>query len=208
MDVLVLQHSRVYSIQHRFARKESLVIRIPKPNCNHPKFCKTKTLSPLLLNLQKKVIFIWHMQHGLYNIATDLKVRQCGSRERNSHEIAPKKSCEQNRAANSNSSWASKDVSFKAISEALTATKVDESIAKLIFNMVLHRYVTIDHKIFRKCMRIRRGCPQGGTLSPFLWDLVVNCLTAIRHITTHNMVELRRIAAHSALWGNKRTDEN
>ena len=148
------------------------------------------------------------MQHGLYNIATDLKVRQCGSRERNSHEIAPKKSCEQNRAANSNSSWASKDVSFKAISEALTATKVDESTAKLIFNMVLHRYVTIDHKIFRKCMRIRRGCPQGGTLSPFLWDLVVNCLTAIRHITTHNMVELRRIAAHSALWGNKRTDEN
>ena len=68
------------------------------------------------------------------------------------------------------------NVSFKAISEALATTKVDESTAKWIINMVTNRYITINHKTSSKRIRIRRGCPQGGILSPFLWNLVVDSL--------------------------------
>ena len=36
--------------------------------------------------------------------------------------------------------------------------------------------VTVTHKDITKRIRIRRGCPQGGILSPFLWNLVVDDL--------------------------------
>ena len=42
--------------------------------------------------------------------------------------------------------------------------------------MVKYRYLTVTHKDITKRIRIRRGCPQGGILSPFLWNLVVDDL--------------------------------
>jgi hypothetical protein len=42
--------------------------------------------------------------------------------------------------------------------------------------MVTNRYITINHKEASKTFKIRRGCPQGGILSPFLWNLVVDDL--------------------------------
>ena len=42
--------------------------------------------------------------------------------------------------------------------------------------MVTHRFITINHKSSTKRIRVSRGCPQGGILSPFLWNLVVDSL--------------------------------
>ena len=42
--------------------------------------------------------------------------------------------------------------------------------------MVKYRHLTVTHKDITKRIRIRRGCPQGGILSPFLWNLVVDDL--------------------------------
>ena len=42
--------------------------------------------------------------------------------------------------------------------------------------MATNRYVTIEHKTSSKRFRVKRGCPQGGILSPFLWNLVVDDL--------------------------------
>ncbi len=42
--------------------------------------------------------------------------------------------------------------------------------------MVTNRYVTIKQKNTNKRIRIKRGCPQGGILSPFLWNLVIDDL--------------------------------
>ena len=42
--------------------------------------------------------------------------------------------------------------------------------------MVTNRFVTITHKTSTKRFRVKRGCPQGGILSPFLWNLVVDDL--------------------------------
>ena len=40
----------------------------------------------------------------------------------------------------------------------------------------VHPCLTVTHKDITKRIRIRRGCPQGGILSPFLWILVVDDL--------------------------------
>jgi hypothetical protein len=54
--------------------------------------------------------------------------------------------------------------------------EVDESTANWIVNMVTNRYITINHKNASKRIRINRGCPQGGILSPFHWNLVIDDL--------------------------------
>jgi hypothetical protein len=68
------------------------------------------------------------------------------------------------------------NVSFEAISDGIRATKVYESTANWIINMDINRYITINHKNASKRIRINRGCPQGGILSPFLWNLVIDDL--------------------------------
>ena len=45
-----------------------------------------------------------------------------------------------------------------------------------IINLVKYRHLTVTHKDITKRIRNRRGCPQGGILSPFLWSLVVDDL--------------------------------
>ena len=68
------------------------------------------------------------------------------------------------------------NVSFKAISDAINSSPIDKSTAGWIINMVKYRHLTVTHKDITKRIRIRRGCLQGGILSPFLWNLVVDDL--------------------------------
>ena len=68
------------------------------------------------------------------------------------------------------------NVSFKAISDATNSSPVDKSTAGWIANLVKNRHLTVTHKDITKRIRIRRGCPQGGIISPFLWSLVVDDL--------------------------------
>jgi hypothetical protein len=71
------------------------------------------------------------------------------------------------------------NASFKAIATAIRATKVDPATAHWIINMVANRYIiTIDDKGATKTIRIKRGCPHGDILSPFLRNLVVDDLLA------------------------------
>ena len=63
------------------------------------------------------------------------------------------------------------NVSFKAISEAIDESPLDSSTAGWIKNMV-----TITHKNATRRIKTKRGCPQGGVLSPFLWNLVIDDL--------------------------------
>ena len=68
------------------------------------------------------------------------------------------------------------NVSFKAISDAINSSPADKSTARWIINMVNYRHLTVTHKGITKRVRIRRGCPQGGIISQFLWELVVDDL--------------------------------
>ena len=43
-------------------------------------------------------------------------------------------------------------------------------------SMIESRFATVELHGHKKTIKIVRGCPQGGTLSPFLWNLVVDSL--------------------------------
>ena len=68
------------------------------------------------------------------------------------------------------------NVSFQAIQTSINNTHMHTSVANWILNMVTNRYVTLSHGGATKRLRVTRGSPQGGVLSPFLWNLVVDSL--------------------------------
>ncbi|MCP4489190.1 MAG: hypothetical protein GY820_18040 [Gammaproteobacteria bacterium] len=167
--------------------RESLGIFIPKPgkaDYNDPKAYRNITLSPVMLKLQEKTI-LWHMQHDL-GMADSLNKKQFGFRRGNSTETALHKVVHQIERRIAKKGYvlgtfldiegAFDNVSFNAISKAINSSPVDKSTARWIINMVTNRFITLNHKHITKRIRIRRGCPQGGILSPFLWNLIVDDL--------------------------------
>ena len=68
------------------------------------------------------------------------------------------------------------NVFFKAISEAIDQSPLYSATAGWIKNMVTNRHVTITHKNATRRIKTKRWCPQGGVLSPFLWNLVIDDL--------------------------------
>ena len=42
--------------------------------------------------------------------------------------------------------------------------------------MISNRFTTVSLKHLTKRFKITKGCPQGGVLSPVLWNMVVNNL--------------------------------
>ena len=170
--------------------RNSRGIFIPKPgktDYNQPKSYRTITLSPVMLKLQEKVI-LWHMQKDL-NIALDTNKRQFGFKKGCSTEAALHKVTNMIERRIAKKGYvlgvfldieaAFDNVSFKAVAEAIHKTRLDPATAQWIINMVSNRYITINHKEATKTIRIRRGCPQGGILSPFLWNLVVDDLLTL-----------------------------
>ena len=167
--------------------RSSLGIFLPKPgktDYNQPKSYRTITLSPVMLKLQEKVI-LWHMQNDL-NISHTSSKRQYGFKKGCSTEAALHKVTNMIERRIAKKGYvlgvfldieaAFDNVSFKAIATAISKTKLDPATAHWIINMVANRYITINHKEATKTIRIHRGCPQGGILSPFLWNLVVDDL--------------------------------
>ena len=75
------------------------------------------------------------------------------------------------------------NVSFEANYKALQKTDIDSTIINWIFNMVVNRQTTVQLNI-TKTIKIGKGCPQGGVLSPFLWNLVVDSLLELSYMDT------------------------
>ena len=76
-----------------------------------------------------------------------------------------------------------------------------------------HGQVSSTHKDITKRIRIRTGCPQGGILSPFLWNLVVDNLLkfSAKEIPGYlqafadDLVRERLIMSHSELFSMQST---
>ena len=45
-------------------------------------------------------------------------------------------------------------------------------IGDWIYNMVTNRSITLEHNGVKVTKKITKGCPQGGVLSPFIWNIV------------------------------------
>ena len=68
------------------------------------------------------------------------------------------------------------NVTFDAIEKALNKKCESTSVNKWIMSMITTRSTTVELNGHKRKIKIKRGCPQGGILSPFLWNLVVDSL--------------------------------
>ena len=66
------------------------------------------------------------------------------------------------------------NVSFDAIERALDSKCKSAEVNQWIRSMIHNRQTTVELQGERRTIAIRRSYPQGGILSPFLWNLVVN----------------------------------
>ena len=67
-------------------------------------------------------------------------------------------------------------VPHQTIKNAVDKTKAKGMISDWIFDMITHRKINLSNADVTINKQINMGCPQGGVLSPFLWNIVLNPL--------------------------------
>ena len=153
----------------------SLGIVLPKPgkvDYYNPKSYRTITLAPVPLKWMESVI-LWHMVVDL-KIYSNLSKKQYGFKRGSSTIAAVQKLVTKFEFAILNQGMALDNVSFDAIERALVSICKSVEVNQWIRSMIHNRQTTVELQGERRTIAIRRGCPQGGILSPFLWNLVVN----------------------------------
>ena len=183
---------KIFKCSHRLqyipkSWQEATGIFIAKPgkaDYTNPKSYRTITLTQTLLKIQEKAI-LWHMVNDLGRQEA-LNKKQHGFRKGSStvsalHKVIRTIEKRINKKGFVLGTFldiegAFDNVSFDSITKAIHKSKVDESTANWISSMVKNRYITITHKNCTKRFRVSKGCPQGGILSPFLWNLIIDDL--------------------------------
>ena len=67
-------------------------------------------------------------------------------------------------------------IKFNSIREAMEKIKIPDKIVNWIYAMLTDREIELELHGFSIKRRVYRGCPQGGILSPLLWNLTLNTL--------------------------------
>lgn len=62
---------------------------------------------------------------------------------------------------------------FSSIQQALQRHRTNPLVTEWIMNMLRQRIIRLSENQTHQAL-VMRGCPQGGVLSPLLWNLVVN----------------------------------
>jgi ribonuclease HI len=75
------------------------------------------------------------------------------------------------------------NVSFKAITEALSERHLPQMIVRWINAMLRSRSVTVTVQGVSVSKKVKKGSPQGGIMSPLLWNLVINSLILLINST-------------------------
>ena len=160
---------------------------IPKPGKTDYAEVKSYRIISLSSNLLKilESLVLWHLKKDL-NMETSLNQRQYGFRPGSSTDAALLKvinKIQTHLKANEHVIGVFIDIQgafdnlpHRAIKKALENTPAKGEISNWIMNMVTNRDINLslaEETINRK---ISKGCPQGGVLSPFLWNLVMDNL--------------------------------
>ena len=166
---------------------ESTGIYLPKPgksDYRNPKSFRTITLAPVPLKWMERVV-LWHMETDL-GIYKKLNKRQYGFMRGVSTETALHKILHKIEKTIINSGLALgtfldvegafDNVAFAAIEKALHRKCESQATTKWIMDLIRNRSTTVELNGYKRTIRIVKGCPQGGILSPFLWNLVVDSL--------------------------------
>ena len=158
---------------------------LPKPGKSdyfNPKSFRTITLAPVPLKLMEMII-LWHMEVDL-KIYSNLIKKQFGFRRGSSTIAAVHKLVRKLEFAILNQGMALgtlldvegafDNVSFNSIEEALNSKCASRSVNRWIMSMIRNRTIHVELQGEKRVISIKKGCPQGGILSPFLWNLVLN----------------------------------
>ena len=162
-------------------------IYLPKPgktDYRNPRSFRTITLAPVPLKWMERVV-LWHMETDL-GIYKKLNKRQYGFVRGASTETALHKILHKIEKTIINSGLALgtfldvegafDNVAFSAIEKALHRKCESPIVTKWIMDLIRNRSTTVELNGHKRTIRIVKGCPQGGILSPFLWNLVVDSL--------------------------------
>jgi ribonuclease HI len=63
---------------------------------------------------------------------------------------------------------------FQSVDNALRARDVNDTLSAWVLNMLHERHVQVSIGDVKVTKRVTKGCPQGGVLSPLLWNLVID----------------------------------
>ena len=165
--------------------RNSSGIFLPKPGKDdyyNPKSYRTITLAPVPLKWMERII-LWYMEADL-KVCSKLSKKQYGFKRGGSTIAAVHKLVKKLEFAILNKGMALgtfldiegafDNVSFDAIGRALSCNCSSDGVNQWIMSMIHNRKTTVELQGKRRTIVIGRGCPQGGILSPFLWNLVIN----------------------------------
>lgn len=167
--------------------QEAEAIYLPKPGKEDyrlPKSFRTITLSSNLQKLMERLI-LWHIEVD-QKVHKNLNKNQYGFRRGASTDTALHKVVRKIEHAIMNRGIAMAtfldiegafdNVAFAAIERALNNKLKDSKTAKWITFMISNRKITTSLLGQSISFMVTRGCPQGGILSPFLWNIVMDDL--------------------------------
>ena len=160
---------------------------IPKPGKADYAEVKSFRIISLSSNLLKilELLVLWHLKNDL-NMEKSLNHRQYGFRPGSSTDAALLKvinKIQSHLKANEHVIGVFIDIQgafdnlpHEAIKRALEKTPAKGKISDWIMNMVTNRNINLSMAGETINRKIAKGCPQGGVLSPFLWNLVMDNL--------------------------------
>ncbi|KAL5247143.1 hypothetical protein ACHWQZ_G019114 [Mnemiopsis leidyi] len=145
------------------------------------------TLSSCTLKLMERLI-LWHLQRDL-KLETALSPKQYGFRKGCSTEAAILKLVTKIESALKIGNYslgifldiagAFDNIPFIAIKRALEKTKAKGNVSNWILHLIKTRKLKLNLKGVAIVIWILAGCPQGGVLSPFLWNIVLDSLLVL-----------------------------
>ena len=155
-----------------------------KEDYSIPKSYRLINLSSFLLKLMEKLIQ-WYIQFDL-QIDNKLSSSQFGFRRGFSTEAALHKIISRIEQSISEGKYALgifldiegafDNIKHSSIREALYTLGIPNTIGNWIGYLISNRNITVTLANITINRTVTKGCPQGGILSPFLWNIVVNSL--------------------------------
>ena len=139
-------------------------------------------------------LILWHLQRDL-KLENALSPKQYGFRKGSSTEAAILKLVSKVESALKIGNFALgifldvqaafDNIPFIAIKRALEKTKAKGKVSNWILQLISNRRLKLNLKGVALVIWILAGCPQGGVLSPFLWNIVLDSLLITLETLSH-----------------------
>ena len=172
-----------YTPKIRQTSGSAIIAKPGKPDYSNARAYRIITLTSNLLKLLETLV-LWHMKEDL-NIEQTIQKNQYGFKKGSSTEAAVLKLLERVQGSLRKKrhvigcfldiKGAFDNVPFTTIKKSsMDKTKAKGMISDWIYNMVSNRNIIIECNGEKIIKEINKGCPQGGVLSPFIWNLVID----------------------------------